>query len=101
MEGIMDEHRLIKLVWMVPGHARRLYDAVKKCKFDLEGWLKLGCIINNKPTDLATLGLFKEDISVFLGDPNRATVAARPPKRKRARRKKKGPSVETGGNKEA
>ncbi len=95
MTGIMDDHHLIKLVWMVPGHARRLYDAVKRCKFDLEGWLKLGCIINKKPTDLATLGLFREDIDVHLGVAQGPTVARgkAQPKRKPRRKKRNSAAV--------
>lgn len=68
LRDIMDEHKLIKLNWMVPGHARRLYDAVKKIKFEIEGWLKSGCMINGEPTDLAAMGLFRDDVDLQLDE---------------------------------
>lgn len=92
MRTIMDEHQLIKLNWMVPGHARRLYDAVKKIKFDLEGWLKSGCLINGKPTDLAALGLFRDDIALHLGETKKVDAPSKVYSRPypRNRRKKYG-----------
>ncbi len=82
LKEIMDEHKLIKLVIMIPGHARKLYESVKGAKFELEGWLKLGCLIDGHPTDLAALGIFRMDFDVLL-----AGKAA--PKVKRVAGKKK------------
>jgi hypothetical protein len=90
LADIMDEHKLIKLLWMVPGHARRLYDAVKKVKFDIEGWLKSGCLINGKPTDLAALGLFRDDVELHLGHKPASEVLehnSKPRKKRRGRRR--------------
>ena len=86
MRDILDEHKLIKLVWMVPGHARRLYDSVKRVKFELEGWLKEGCLINGKPTDLAAMGLFRDVIDLHLESSEKPV--ARPYHHPRRRRKK-------------
>ena len=66
LKEIMDEHKLMKLVIAVPGHARKLYEAVKGAKFELEGWLKLGCMIDEQPTDLAMLGIFRMDFDILL-----------------------------------
>lgn len=81
LKDIMIEHKLIKLLFMVPGHARKLYEAAKKVYFELEGWLKLGCLIDGQPTDLAMMGLFLDDIDLIL----RGNT---PPKVKRHKRKK-------------
>ena len=81
LKDIMDEHDIIKLVIVVPGHARKLYEAVKKAKFELEGWLKLGCLIDGQPTDLAMLGIFRMDFDVLMA----GKIA---PKVKRAAKKK-------------
>ena len=74
LADIMDEHKLIKLNWMVPGHARRLYEAVKKVKFDSEGWLKSGCLINGRPTDLAAMGLFRDVADLYLAEKDKDVV---------------------------
>jgi hypothetical protein len=95
MRDIMDEHKLIKLVMAVPGHARKLYESVKKVKFELEGWLKLGCLIDGQPTDLAMMGLFREDIDVLLAG-GVAPKVKRAPKRKK---KKKGTNGQADSNK--
>jgi hypothetical protein len=87
LKEIMDEHKLIKLVIAVPGHARKLYEAVKGSKFELEGWLKLGCMIDGQPTDLAMLGIFRMDFDVLLAGKT-APKVKRVPKKKG---KKKGP----------
>ena len=82
LRDIMDEHKLMKLVIMIPGHARKLYEAVKGVKFELEGWLKLGCLIDAQPTDLAALGIFRMDFDVLL-------AGKTAPKVKRVAKKKK------------
>jgi hypothetical protein len=90
LRDTMGDAGLIKVMWMVPGHARRLYDTVKKCKFEIEGWLKLGCLINNRPTDVAAMALFAEDIDVHLGKkeaPLIAKVGKRRPRNKATERR--------------
>jgi hypothetical protein len=83
LKDIMDEHRLIKLVIAVPGHARKLYEAVKRSKFELEGWHNLGCMIDGQPTDLAMLGIFRMDFDALL-------AGKTAPRSKRVPKKKKG-----------
>jgi hypothetical protein len=89
LRDIMDEHRLIKLVLAVPGHARKLYEAVKRSKFELEGWLKLGCMIDSQPTDLAMLGIFRMDFDVLLAGKT-APKVKRTPGRKSKKKKTQG-----------
>jgi hypothetical protein len=97
LREIMEEHRLIKLVITVPGHARKLYEAVKGAKFELEGWLKLGCMIDEQPTDLAMLGIFLEDFDVLLAGKTAPKVKNRNGKK----RKKKGPTTQVNENQES
>lgn len=91
LRDIMDDLGLIKLVLAVPGHARKLYESVKKVKFELEGWLKLGCMIDGQPTDLAMMGLFRMDMDVLL-------AGKIPPKVKRAPKRKKKQKGKTGSD---
>jgi hypothetical protein len=94
LKEIMDEHKLIKLVIAVPGHARKLYEAVKGAKFELEGWLKLGCMIDGQPTDLAMLGIFRMDFDVLLAG-KAAPKVKRAPKGKKKKKKTQGQAAKT------
>jgi hypothetical protein len=93
LQGIMKDMGLIKLLWMIPGHARRLYDTVKKCRFEIEGWLKLGCLINSRPTDVAAMALFAEDIDVHLGESDAPLVARTGRRQKNKAKEKRNPQV--------
>ena len=96
LKEIMDEHKVFKLVITVPGHARKLYEAVKRAKFELEGWLKLGCMIDGQPTDLAMLGIFRMDFDVLMAG-KVAPKVKRAPKRKKGKRKANGQVVKVTG----